>query len=345
MINGMKDQRKRWIDICKCVGIITVMLGHLSFSIPGGHMRIFYCFYMPMFFVLSGYFIKQEKLSVTLAGKSKRLLIPYVIYSCILIMVACIPYTKETSHEIVNWIIGIFYSRKCLYTYESENNIVFMGKEQGVLWFLTCMFIAYLLSQFCLKFRERYRWIILAVYLAAGMALSLLPILLPWSLDMAFVASILMIFGFYINKLNFEELSPVKLLVVILASCLVYIPLKRIDGENNMSVRIFGQYGIISVINFCLLGFSGSLICMSVAKLIERFKFTEIFAAVGRISLILFCTHRIIFKAAEYLIADYVHNKYVYTLINITAAIAFGFLLTYIFNKASRKVRLFSYLK
>lgn len=289
--------------------------------------------------------MKQDSLSAAAVKKSKRLLIPYGIYSCILIMVACIPYTKEVSHEIINWIIGILYSRKCLYTYESENNIVFMGKEQGVLWFLTCMFVAYILSQFCLKFRERYRGIILAAYLAAGMLLSLLPILLPWSLDMAFVAAILMIFGFYINKFDFEKLSPVKLLVIILASCLVYIPLKRIDGGNTMAIRIFGQYGIVSVINFCLLGFSGSLICMSAARLIERFRFTEIFAAVGRMSLILFCTHMIIFKAAEYLIADYVHNKYIYTLINITAAIAFGFLLTYIFNKASRKVKLFSYLK
>lgn len=33
----MENQRKKWIDICKCIGIITVMLGHLNFSIPGGY--------------------------------------------------------------------------------------------------------------------------------------------------------------------------------------------------------------------------------------------------------------------------------------------------------------------
>lgn len=33
--------RKRWIDICKCVGIVVVMLGHLSFNIPGGGYETF----------------------------------------------------------------------------------------------------------------------------------------------------------------------------------------------------------------------------------------------------------------------------------------------------------------
>lgn len=341
----MENKRKRWLDICKCVGIITVMLGHLSFSIPGGVCGFFIAFICPCFFVLSGYFMKKEKLSVILVRKSKRLLIPYGVYSCILIAVACIPYTKEISNEIINWIIGVLYSRKCLYIYGSENNIIFMGKEQGVLWFLTCMFTACLLAQLCLNIRERYRVIILAVYLAVGMLLSLLPVLLPWSLDMAFAAAIFMILGCYVNKLGFEKLSSVKLLGLILISCLIYAPLMMIDGGNNMSIRVYGQYRVVSVINFCLLGFSGSLICMCAAKLIERFKFTEIFAAVGRMSLVLFCTHRIIFKVCEHLIAEYIHNTYIYALINITTAIAFACLLTYVFNKASKRIKLFSYLK
>lgn len=341
----MKDKaRKRWVDICKCVGIITVMLAHMSFNIPGGGMRLLYCFYMPMFFVLSGYVMKEKKLEDAVFQRAKRLLIPYGIYSLILIAAACIPYTKETIHNVPNWIAGILYSRKCLYTYGSENNIIFMAREQGVLWFLTCMFVSYFLAQLCLKLRDRYRLMLLLVYLVIGFMLSKLPILLPWSFDMAFIAAIFIIFGYYINKFDFDNLSIGKRLIVLLVSFLVYCPLMILDGENNMAVRLYGQHGALSVISFLLVGMSGSLVCMSIAKLIEHFKFTAMFAAVGKNSLTLFCTHMIIFRIAEFTVADFIHNKYLYVIVAALTAIAFSFLLTYIFKKISKKIKLFSYL-
>lgn len=307
-------------------------------------MRLFYSFYMPMFFVMSGYVMKEQTLLAAVSQKAKRFLVPYVIYSIILIAAACIPYTKEAFHNIPNYIIGIIYSRKCLYTYGGENNLIFMGREQGVLWFLTCMFVSYFLAQLCLKLKGRYRFMLLSAYLVVGILLSKLPILLPWSLDVAFIAAIFMIFGYYINKYNFDNLSIGKRLIVLLAALLIYSPIMIWDGENNMAVRMYGQHGILSVISFLLVGMCGSLVCMSIVKLIERFKFTEILAAVGRRSLTLFCTHMIVFRIAEYTLADFMYNKYLYAVVNVLAAIAFSFLLTYIFKRASKKIKLFSYL-
>ena len=53
-------QRHNYIDICKAIGIILVILGH-TYQIPDILLSIIYSFHMPMFFMLSGLLYNREK--------------------------------------------------------------------------------------------------------------------------------------------------------------------------------------------------------------------------------------------------------------------------------------------
>ena len=55
-------KRIEWIDVSKGIGIILVLIGHISLN--GGLNKFIYSFHMPLFFILSGFtfnLAKKEK--------------------------------------------------------------------------------------------------------------------------------------------------------------------------------------------------------------------------------------------------------------------------------------------
>lgn len=76
MENGNRTQS---VDIAKGILIILVVVAHAQADIVHD---IIFIFHMPLFFVISGFLIRQEKLLKTgyVRGKIKHLIIPYMIY-------------------------------------------------------------------------------------------------------------------------------------------------------------------------------------------------------------------------------------------------------------------------
>lgn len=86
------NERYAWLDECKGIGIILVVLGHaLVSSIRGENQcvqfvhKMIYYFHMPFMMVLSGLayqlFSQRTKVKGLIQKKIKRLLIPYVSYA------------------------------------------------------------------------------------------------------------------------------------------------------------------------------------------------------------------------------------------------------------------------
>ena len=72
-------KRIEYIDIAKGVAIILVLLGHIE-TCPAGLKSSIYSFHMPLFFILSGYFMKEGTELRLLAKKLfKSLMVPYLI--------------------------------------------------------------------------------------------------------------------------------------------------------------------------------------------------------------------------------------------------------------------------
>ena len=71
--------RIQWIDIAKGIGIILVIIGHVS--INANINDFIYSFHMPLFFIISGFLYKPKKNFVK--NKVRSILIPYFVFSIV----------------------------------------------------------------------------------------------------------------------------------------------------------------------------------------------------------------------------------------------------------------------
>jgi len=262
------NNRKKFIDILKGMGILLVVSGHIygplmSWALP--------C-YVPLFFVASGYCTNK---TVKIKGKFQKLIIPYFIFSFILLVLS--------GHPIdIKDILGILYSRWCLYPLRCDNNIFLLRFGNGPLWFLTSMFVAYIFFMIIQQSNKRI-WI-LTLYFTLTYILSFLPILLPWSIDTAFLMAIFIYCGTQIREKNLLQKINRKCFLVII---LLYILLMIFWGNINLSVRIYGRSLIILLVSAII----GSLILMKISQILENCHIGKKLELIGKHSLSIFCLH------------------------------------------------------
>ncbi len=74
-------KREPWADYAKAVGIFLMLLGHNELASKEAFCFI-YTFHMPLFFILSGYFVSERKdtFSEWLSKNFKALIIPYLFF-------------------------------------------------------------------------------------------------------------------------------------------------------------------------------------------------------------------------------------------------------------------------
>lgn len=68
-------ERENWIDIARGIGILLVILGHMSVA-----RRAIYSFHMPLFFFISGFLYKKRNFSALIRYESLNLVIPYCLW-------------------------------------------------------------------------------------------------------------------------------------------------------------------------------------------------------------------------------------------------------------------------
>ncbi|EME7223354.1 hypothetical protein CUM63_13150 [Enterococcus faecium] len=139
----MNQNRKKYLDIAKGIGIILVVVGH-SFpdeSSPGGISiltfdiikRIIYTFHMPLFFFISGYLAKKIILQFNFCQvfkKFQRLFIPYIFMSIVYIP------------------LRIFLSKMATSTYPIKDlwKILIGISPNGGAWFLYVLLLVNIIS-------------------------------------------------------------------------------------------------------------------------------------------------------------------------------------------------------
>ena len=86
-------------------------------------------------------------------------------------------------------LLGILYSRNCLYPVGTEANVQFMTVLNAPTWFLTCLFLTLLIYAGIRKVKEKNEKVgvgLLCVCVLLALVLRYTcPVLLPWSLECA----------------------------------------------------------------------------------------------------------------------------------------------------------------
>lgn len=293
-----KVTRLDYVDVCKWLGISLVIFGHMK--MPGEVLQWIYAFHMPLFFVLSGYTYRAQRIDKEfLIKKIKTIYVPSLLFA----LIFC-------RGEMSSWAYIAYGSR----------NALDMAGTYTVLWFLPCFFAAVLVFSLLMNIGNRSKhkaWILaagVAVMLVGAKACEMLkggqPMIAkigyPLNFDMALVGAVFMVAGYYfrqmIDWINTQRQWLLIVTVVALFAVTGFTAFMNLPESLNpacahveMSVGAFGNWGLFFA-NALLM--SMALIGLSV--LVDKWVIRKnLLLFIGQNSLTILCVHGTILLAAS----------------------------------------------
>ena len=217
------SERVDWVDTLKFIGILLVILGHINFPLNG----FIYTWHMPLFFMVSGFFIKFETSFKDFIVKNfKRLMIPYFIFSIIgLFMEMLKRYLLHREaldyvHEIKGIFIYMDFAGLC-------NTYAF------VLWFLPALFFSRI---FLYLIKNKMPSLLLQSFAVVFLFMGSFYIGLPFGLDSALNSLIFV----YAGNIIFEKRLP-NILVFLSFLVLVAIYLFGFNLNLDMASKVYSN--------------------------------------------------------------------------------------------------------
>ena len=148
-----KSKRLQWVSIAKGIAITAVVLGHISYLYPSNKLIplpeiLFKLWHVPVFFIIGGFFIKEDKLRqpiVFMKGKFKSLYmlilyiyLPTLLFHNFFINIGFYDLTTEYYGKyVVEWDVIDLVKNMIM-------SILLAGREPilGAMWFVYSLFIA-----------------------------------------------------------------------------------------------------------------------------------------------------------------------------------------------------------
>ena len=283
MSSSKENGRISYIDIAKGIAIICVILGHFCiFEID----RVVYTFHIPIFFLISGYFI-NNKLKITdfIKEKAKHLLIPYYITCLVIILIAlCFAFFNG---NIIDTFI--YWFKATLYAAGSSHSKPLNINSIGAIWFLWALFWSSIFLRISLEMKKYMRMIFIGTIFAFGY-FTRNAFWLPLSIQPGACSVLFMYIGYLIkiNKNRIDKISPtIRIVGSLTALIITFMFIKNFKSFHLVECDL-GR-GIIDVI--------GCLCACWVVILISQFidKHTNylknFFTNVGHHTLIILCVH------------------------------------------------------
>ena len=203
----MDSIRLNWLDIAKGIGILLMVLGHSA--IPILISNFIYAFHMPLFFIASGWLTNWQKKNfiVFVKRKFRTLLLPFVIYSFIILII----YIYQGWVDFENWIRN--------------------GWIAYALWFIPVLFIASLIAKLIFSIKNRYLVLICTfIFASISAVLSFYKILLPWNLSVVPYATFLVVVGTEMRRLiSIVEYQKLWYILVLLSITIGISQFWRLD--------------------------------------------------------------------------------------------------------------------
>lgn len=274
-------ERLKWIDKAKGIGIILVILGHIT--IPNELKILLYSFHMPLFFFLAGYVYKyndSESFKNYLIKKAKTLLIPAYFFTIINIFWNFINSILSNNNYNVNIpkkILGIVIQMRG-----------FEFSTDG--WFLICMFTSQIIMYFIVRrFKSNKQLIIIATLLSilGWVYCKNIGIVMPWAIEVSLNATAFLIIG-YVLKININKCKNIFSNKMLLLYGLVnvistFLNYNIFNTMLDMHANNYGNY-----ILYIMAAFSGICFTVTLCKNIINLKYLE---CIGKNSLIYYCLH------------------------------------------------------
>lgn len=278
----MEKNRINYIDYAKGFAILCVLLGHMEVNPVLKHS--IYSFHMPLFFIVSGYFLKKEKLNgYTLKKNFQALMIPYFVIGggmCVWqLFTDYDAFTRlETSSLASLFLVGCRVG--------GEDVIRFVG----AIWFLWVLFLSKIYTQHLLTWKYG-GGIICVVAIFSMLFTKLAHIVPPLGLLQSLTASVFLLIGFSLKEKDVfnKHIPKVTYCFMLVLALFLMIRTNVALRVNSLAYNIF-SCAISSYISFVIIkGFQMfGQIEFSGMMQIKRF-----ISFCGKNSLIFLCIHTI----------------------------------------------------
>lgn len=286
-------QRLEFLDIARGAGVLLVVMSH------GGLLRQpaaswIYEFYMPLFFVITGYLAgKKDAPSGAAAGRRLAGLAKSYFAGCgalFLIWFVLYPLRGQERERIGRAVFSILYGRMT----DPANPGLADVCWTGPMWFLTLMVTAQALVFLLRRWDDGTlprRALLSAGLLTAAQLMRMTPVLLPWCLDTAPMAALLMLVSCWLaQRCGLEKPFSGR---TALACFALTVPYVLLHDTYDLHLRYYGRWqDIRGTLAFFAAGLSGSLLFLMLCRLAARCTpLAKVLAAVGRGSLAVFIGH------------------------------------------------------
>lgn len=273
------ELRVKWIDIVKGIGIIFVVANH-SLNVENSILiKWLNSFFMPMFFIMTGYTIKN-------VGKKK-------LFSD-LVYLFRIYFIWASIGMVFSFALNIIKRQPINYIQEIVNIIICNNIYNYSLWFILAFAISKFIYSIVLS-RINNKFIIECILILAisgiGWGLTqFIDVDIAFKIDIALAMVMFICLGRVMKRYDYsiKEKQSRQLSTLILACIGSFI----FGICLNQEVAVFkGQYG--NFIYFTISSISGSYIIIIIARMIESYlkRVTAVLSWIGRNTLVILCTH------------------------------------------------------
>lgn len=291
MINKFsEDKRIDWIDLCKALAIIAVIIGHtVQF---GTFIRNFiFSFHMPLFFILSGFTFKiyhstKEEFFSRMIKDARHLLLPVLA-----VVVISFFYGIYLNYSNLNLLSVITNWGKILFWASGVE--VYRTPPIGMVWFLISLFGARtLLSFIFLKFSNEEGMLLAFGLGFIGILIGARGVYLPLNFDITFVACLYMVCGILIK--NYYYYIKHYKLAIFIAVTLIWLYCLSLGIYIELAARSY-PYFIVALVE----SLAASLSIMLFIETLSFFSMKKIFLLIGRNTLTIFVVHALDFLFFE----------------------------------------------
>ena len=239
---------------------------------------------MPLFFIASGWTTNWDKYSIIKFSltKSKTLLVPFVVYSVIVLAV----------QKIMGW--------------NDVGDWLQHGWVAYALWFIPVLYLALLCARMAFAIRVKsMHMVVVVLFLVVGALLCKSGTYLPWSLSSVPYATFMVVLGGKMRQWLSQQMLEPKLWKIIILFFLTF-------GVSHFWRLDMCFNSILPIIPLTIGALSGTLMVFYVSMLIERHftKMASVVAAIGRETYIIVAFSQIIIMSINHLYPMNVALKY-----------------------------------
>lgn len=281
----MEQIRKRidWLDICKGLAILLVIVGHI-YAIPSELRQFIFSFHMPLFMMVNGFLIHNYNIKDTFFKSLQSLVKPYVIV-CVLQAVLAAAFVqgwKAKESVLIHCLMDMVGGMSKISTVFTQFQSVWL------IWFVACLFVTrnlyVALRSLTQKIPSIFQFLIILVVAYLGWYVAQTIGFLPWSIDVAMVSILFLGTG---DFLRIHPLNGKLKILTLLVSILLWMICLHNGIQIELATRSY-PYGILSIV--CAI--AGSLVMMGISQGIERIPVLSDFLIwAGKNSIIILAVH------------------------------------------------------